>query len=484
MNMKKALKYAAVTAAVCVSSSLSNAQQFRHIVSAAESEARKGLVDEVSVQRHERNAPECTADTIIHFTTDSITAAYYNGRNIMPLKPRVFCGYRNLRSQNHGIPDASYSRIAGVVEQRDSTHIILRPAAVPYGFGSSLPEWLRTAMRAERITRDLEYSFMIANPLMIETSYWDLPVPPVLPEEDNSFAGYLRRLNLPSIDTGKAVLPEFSMEKRHWLHYLNAGIQFSQAYVSSNWYQGGNNYLALLFNLTWNVDLNTVFHPDLLFQSALQYKLGVNSNPRESLHPYSISQDLFQYNLKTGFKAFQRWFYSFNLQFNTQLFNAYPDDSEQRSASILSPATLNMGIGMTYNYQNKPKTFKLSLSISPVAYNVKTCIDTRIDPTQFNIKAGHKTLSEIGSNLEANFEWAIRDNIRWKSRLFLFSNYKYFLADYESTIEFAFNRFLSTQFYLHPRFDSSSDFNSSRWHHWMLKEILSFGLSYTFSSKE
>lgn len=346
-----------------------------------------------------------------------------------------------------------------------------------------MPEWLTTSLRSERIYGDAIYLFMIENPEYIDYAVWDLPIPPRLPEEDKSFYGYLKTLTLPKIDPTKAILPEFEQERRYWLHYFNIGLQFSQAYISSNWYQGGNNYLALLFNFTWNVDLNTVYKPNLLLQSSLEYKLGINSNPKEAFHKYSISQDIFQYNLKAGFKAFKRWFYSINLQLKTPIFNAYPEDSKVRSAALFSPGTLNLGLGMTYNYENEKKTFKFSASISPLSYNLKTCMADDVDHEQYGIRPWRHTNSEIGSNAEANLIWNISDNILWTSRIFLFSDYKYFLADWQNTILFNINKFLSTQIYLHPRFDSSSDFNSSKWHYWMFKEILSFGLTYTFSSK-
>ena len=138
---------------------------------------------------------------------------------------------------------------------------------------------------------------------------------------------------------------------------------------------------------------------------------------------------------------------------------------------------------MTYNTEALQKRLKLSVSISPISYNLKTCLNDRIDPAQFNIEPGRHTRSEIGSNTEVNLNWDITPNISWKSRLFLFSDYHYFQADWENTFTFNINRFLSTQFYLHPRFDSSADFSATKWHYWQLKEILSFGLSYTFSTK-
>lgn len=343
------------------------------------------------------------------------------------------------------------------------------------------PEWLRVAADRNRMEEDLKYMYLVENPSAIDYLYWDLPKQPKLKDDKMSFSEYILSQFLPPVDSTEAVLPETEINKVHWLHTVGAGLQFSQAFISSNWYQGGNNHLALLFNFNWDVNLNTVYHPNLMFTSALAYKLAVNSNTKEAMHRYSISQDLLQYNLKTGVKAFRKWFYSYNLQFKTQIFNSFPADSYDLGAAFLSPADMNMGLGMTYATEGLQGRLKLAASISPISYNLKICLSDRIDPTQFNIPVGRHTRSEIGSNAEVTLQWDITSNINWKSRLFLFSDYHYFQADWENTFTFNINRFLSTQFYFHPRFDSSTPLNAT-WRYWQLKEILSFGLSYSFST--
>lgn len=346
-----------------------------------------------------------------------------------------------------------------------------------------IPRWLSVAMSAERMHQDMIYRFMTSDPANIQYAYWDLPEPPRLPEEDRSFSAFLKSLELPAIETSAAVIPEAEVRRINWLHIVGGGLQLSQAYISRNWYQGGNNYLAILFNFNWNVSLNTVYHPNLLFVSDLSYKLAVNSNPKGSVHKYSISQDQFQYTLKAGVKAREKWFYSMNLLFKTQLFTSFAEDSHQLKAKFLSPSEFNVGLGMTYNTKALKDRLSFSVSIAPLSYNLKACPSMKIDHVQFNILPDRKTYSTFGSNAEANLTWNITDNISWKSRLFLFSNYKYFQADWENTFNFTINRFLSTQLYVYPRFDSSADRNLSKWRYWQLKEILSFGLSYTFSTK-
>lgn len=347
---------------------------------------------------------------------------------------------------------------------------------------SITPKWLRDALNAYRLQEDFMYATMVSDPSTIDYSYWDLPVPPRLLEDDVTFAGYMRRLNLPDIDVDKAILPDEEIRRIHWLHTVGASLHFSQAYVSSNWYQGGNNHLALLFNFNWNVQLNQVYHPNLLFQSNLQYKLGLNSTPQDEVHKYSISEDLLQYNLNTGVKAFKKWFYSLNAVFKTQILKNFEQNSNVRTASFLSPGDLNIGLGMAYSHKNKLNTLQLTATISPLSYNLKTCITDKIDHSLYNIAADRKSRSEFGSNGEFNMLWLITPNISYKTRVFLFTDYSYFLSDWENTINFEINRFLSTQIYAHMRYDSSTEC-LTKWKHFQLREVLSFGLTYTFSTK-
>ncbi len=386
--------------------------------------------------------------------------------------PWVFSGYRSQKQSSFG--DLVKSPVTDVDKIQADVWSSL----------SGTPDWLHDALTQSRISEDFMYNTMVNTPHTIQFTYWDLPVPPRLPEDDVTLRSYIQNLNLPEVSASDAWIPEIELKKKHWLHKFNTGLQFSQAYVSKNWYQGGNNYLALLYNFYWNVQLNPTYHPNEIFESTVNYKLGVNSIEQNAVgRRYSLSEDNFQYNVKYGFKAFQKWFYTVTGQFKTQFFRNYKTNTNIRSASFLSPADLNLGVGMTYSYANKKKTFNLSASIAPISYNLKVCIDKDIDPVQFNIKPGHKTHSEFGSSGEMNMTWQASSNISMRTRVFAFTDYSYFQGNVETTWDFAINKFLSTQIYANLRYDSSSDFNASKWHHWMLKEILSFGLSYSFSTK-
>ena len=273
------------------------------------------------------------------------------------------------------------------------------------------------------------------------------------------------------------------IRKRHWLRNFNGSLQFSQAYVSPNWYQGGNNNLNALLNLYYNVKLNPRYHPKWIFENTFQYKLGVNNAPDDDLRDYSISEDLLQWNMTLGYKSARRWYYSLATTFKTQLLNNYKTNTNDMKAAFLSPGELNVGLGMTYSYQNPKKTFSFDASISPLSWNMKTCINRHMDVNKYGIKPGRKVVNEIGSSAEGKLSWKMCDNISLRSRLFVFTDYGYIQGDWENTIMFDINRFLTTQIYVHARYDSTTKRPEpeSEWHKFQLKEILSFGISYKFA---
>lgn len=389
----------------------------------------------------------------------------------------VYTGEETLIEPASGVPDSlSY------IEEIPALGAF-RPSSLPTDEWK-MPESIVRGNRDVRMAADAIHMVMVNHPRSTEYLYWKLPEPPVLIPDDQSFAGFLKRMQLPVVDVSKAEIEQTEIAKRHWLHVFNSGLHFSQAFVSPNWYQGGNKYLALLINFLWDVSLNQVYHPNLMFQNRVSYKLGLNSNPSGQLHKYNISEDIFQWNMKAGVKAFKHWFYSFNLQFKTQMLVNFAEDSWARTASFLSPGDLNLGLGMTYSIENKKKTLKFNASISPISYNLRTCINRKIDPVQFNIEAGRRLHNEIGSNAELTLDWKWADNIAYRSRLFLFSDYRYFLTDWENTISFNINKFLSTQVYVHLRYDTSAESIGGHWKRLQLKEILSFGFSYAFSTKQ
>ena len=344
--------------------------------------------------------------------------------------------------------------------------------------------WAERAVYRTARNRGFMQRFMVENPGLVRYNIRSMPRPPkeFHMEADPSQA--------------KITVTEFTRDRRemvsvakpvdigriNWLQNFDGSLQFSQAYISPNWYQGGKSNLNAILNLLYNVKLNPAFHPNLIFETSIQYKLGLNNAPDDTIHAYNISEDLFQVNTKFGVKAAKRWYYSLTAQFKTQLLNSYKTNSDDLVAAFLSPAELNVGLGMTYNYENPRKTLNFSAAISPLSYNLKICPDERLNPTAFGIEEGKKSISDYGSSAEVTFRWKLAYNIEYFSRLFMFTNYEYVQGDWENTITFTINKFLTTKIFGHLRYQSDAlPMEDTSWHKWQFKEILSIGFTYKFS---
>ena len=342
--------------------------------------------------------------------------------------------------------------------------------------------WLKEAQTKRQRENALRYGAMIENPQLVKYNMATLPEPP----EEYAVGADLakNRLVITPVETEPVTVEveKVEIKPRNWLHTFKGSLHFTQAYVSDNWYQGGENNINVLGDIQWDCNLNQVLHPKWLFNNSLQYKLGVMTAHNDSLRHYAINEDNFQFSSQLGYKAVKNWYYSATLLFKTQLFNNYKSNTNTMTASFLSPAELNVGLGMTYNYKDKYETKVFTLSIAPLSYNLKICRDIdRLDPTTFGIDAGHHTKHSFGSTVEAKLNWKISNSITWESRFYAFTNYEYVQGDWENTFDFSITRHLNTKFYVHLRYDKSRPWHAD-WKYWQLKEILSLGLTYRFST--
>lgn len=341
-------------------------------------------------------------------------------------------------------------------------------------------EWIDTEVQRHRIMEEQLKQFCMQYPSAVKLNLETLPERPkkyVATVDPKTATIKIEELAVDLSEANKEIGAR-EIDRKNWLHTFNGTLQFSQAYNSPNWYQGGNNNLNLIGNFIWNVKLNPKFHPNLLFENTIQYKVAINSAPDDTLRNYSISEDLFQINTKVGLKASNNWYYSATMQFKTQLLQSHPTNKRSLTAAFLSPGELNLGLGMTYNHTSADKRTTLGLSINPLSYNMICYRNTAVAAY-----AGKKILNQYGSNVEAKLTWKPIYYMTYTSRLYAFTNYKYLQGDWENTLSFAINQYLSTQIYVHLRYDSSTArLDNTKWHRWQLKEILSFGFAYRFST--
>lgn len=344
-------------------------------------------------------------------------------------------------------------------------------------------DWIDDLNFGYQLFNRARQNFIANNPQFVKYNVRTLPEPPA---HYNAYVDPITTRIVLQEQVSSAETDEINdllnVKRINWLQKFDALAMFSQAYVSPNWYQGGNRSLAAIVNLVYNVKLNQKFYPKLLFETNVSYKLGTNSTPNDTLRSYNISEDLFQLISKFGYKAFRRWYYSTSLQFKTQLLQSYNINSTTLRSAFMSPSQTNVGVGMTYEFVNKRKTFTFNASIDPLSWQLVTCYSSRMNRGNYNIKPGRHSVNTFGSSAEYKLNWKLAYNISYNSRLFLFTDYDLFQADWEHTVKFTINRYLSTQIFAHLRYDSSTPRTNEGWHKFQFKEILSLNVSYTFAN--
>lgn len=262
------------------------------------------------------------------------------------------------------------------------------------------------------------------------------------------------------------------VKKLYWRKKARALFQFSQNYISSNWYQGGSSNLALLSVLSGQIVYDNM--KNVQWENNLEWRAGFNSVEGDTLRSIAANDDLLRYTTKFGIKAFGNWFYSISGEASTQLFDNYKAvNSTVFKARLLTPLRANIGVGMDYQYKKL-----LSLMIAPVSFKYIYANDVvHVNPNNFGIKKGENHLSEIGSSFKAQISYSPLTNWQLDSRLTFFTNYKKVETDWEIVNNFTFNRFLSARLMLNPRYDNTVIEKNGVKARIQFKQLLSLGLS-------
>lgn len=345
-------------------------------------------------------------------------------------------------------------------------------------------QWLKQAISERNHIDGIRYRTIVNNPQLVKFNVNKLPEPPkqyVISSDPNSRKLTVEERKIERPD--KTTLEQRTVKRHNWLHTFQANFQFSQAYSSHNWYAGKKNSMSLSGDFYWDINLNPNFHKKATFTNRIEYHVGAMTVNNDSLRKVNLNRDEFIYSSNFGYNAVKHWAYSANLQFRTQLFNNYPANSKTRTSDFLDPATLNIGLGMSYSNANKTGERKFSVSILPASYNIRYLRDIeRFNPVAYGLKADHHFLHTIGSRINGSFDWNFNAFIRWHAEFYAYSNYeKQFDAYWKNTFTFYVTRHLNATLYNEIKYDKSrpKDRDLNRF---QIYEQLGLSLAYRFAT--
>jgi hypothetical protein len=245
-----------------------------------------------------------------------------------------------------------------------------------------------------------------------------------------------------------------------WIIGGDGHIGFSQTFLS-NWEKGGQSAIASLIVLKGFANYT---RPDghIKWENSGELRNGwvYQGGDQSELQK---NDDKFEVTSRFGISAYKnkKWFYSGEFNFNTQLFNAYKypkADNPVPYSAFLAPSRTFFKLGMEY----KPNK-EFSLLLSPLTVKNVFVRDTSlIDQTRFGIEENRKSFWEPGMNADLYFKKNITEDFSYETKYKMFLNYKEPFKkqdiNWENTVNFKLNEFITMRFLLHLIYDDDVKF--------------------------
>lgn len=335
-----------------------------------------------------------------------------------------------------------------------------------------------------RLRQRVAHDYVLNNIISVKYSLADFPdevekLEEIKPNIFQSLFSVEPEIGSNDIDKSARFIPK----RKYWLLSGSSLLQFSQNYISKNWYNGGIGNLQFLNvqNFTANYKKDKI-----QFNNFIEWKLSFYTSPNDTLRDFRLGEDQVRSYSDFGLKAFNdKWSYSTNLEIKTKLLRNYKENSTDYISSFLSPLQINMGIlGMKYQQKktskkSKYKNYDVSIDFSPLSVQYAWVADKNVDPKRYGIKEGDKFLLDLGSTLNAKIIVNFNRQVTFTSRLKYFTNYEKSIFESENELNMSLNRFFSTRMYLYGRFDDSPGVKKDRSLGYVqFNELLSFGFNY------
>lgn len=284
------------------------------------------------------------------------------------------------------------------------------------------------------------------------------------------------KVPLTPIEPGAEPVDVMVRRPNFWTFSGDYYLQLMQNSVSENWYKGGESSYSMVGSVTLQANYNT--KQGFKWENKLEMKLGFQSSKSDTLHSIKTSEDLIRYTGKLGLQATKNWYYTMQLIANTQFMKGFKSNDTKVYSAFISPLNTNLSIGMDYNVKWLKGKLTGNIHLAPLAYNFKFV--ERLDlATRYGLEEGKHTLHDYGSEFTVDLTWQIANNLKWKTRMYGYTTYERAELEWENTFTFSFNKYISSNLFIYPRFDDGTERDSHNGY-WQFKEYASLGFSYSF----
>ena len=232
-----------------------------------------------------------------------------------------------------------------------------------------------------------------------------------------------------------------------WTKGGNASLMFSQAAFNHDWTGGGTNNVAASLAVSY----------------AFNYKKDKWAWDNNVFVDYGITNN-------------PQWYYSFFLNFKTQMTDGYKYESTGRTLinQMLSPGYLQFGPGMLWK-----KSDNLKVNLAPATSKITTAKSRWTETGPFyGVEQGKNIRYELGFYLNGYAKFTVMDNVSFENILSLYSNYldkpQNVDLDYTANIVMTINKYLSANFTFQAIYDDDAA------KAFQIREVLGLGVNYKF----
>ena len=257
-----------------------------------------------------------------------------------------------------------------------------------------------------------------------------------------------------------------------WTKGGNASLMFSQAAFNHDWTGGGTNNVAasLAVSYAFNYKKDKWAWDNNVFIDYGITKLEGDDYSRKTT-------DRFEVNSVLGYQLNNpQWYYSFFLNFKTQMTDGYKYESIGRTLinQLLSPGYLQFGPGMLWK-----KSDNLKVNLAPATSKITTAKSRWTETGPFyGVEQGKNIRYELGFYLNGYAKFTVMDNVSFENILSLYSNYldkpQNVDLDYTANIVMTINKYLSANFTFQAIYDDDAA------KAFQIREVLGLGVNYKF----
>lgn len=268
-----------------------------------------------------------------------------------------------------------------------------------------------------------------------------------------------------------------------WDYGGNGTFGFTQMYLN-NWKKGGKSAFAFLMVLKGYANYS---NNKLKWENSAELRNGWIRQGGD-INQTQKNDDKLELISRLGVSAFKKWYYSSEIDFETQFFNGYNyPDKTRLISTYMSPAKTLFKLGFDY----KPNK-NFSLFLSPITAKYVFVRDTaRVDQTKYGVSATSQSFWEPGLNADLRYKIDITPRISYETKYKMFINYQNpfqkFDINWENTVVAQLTDRINMSFMLYMLYDDNITFPTGRKDtngkelfvpKWQTKELMTIGFSY------